>query len=174
MQGESSMTNCIDRYYGNEFFNHELHNFFHDRPEKVEIVRRRPYKKNDNAHVEQKNWTHVRELFGYERFDHRDLVELMNDIYKNYWNPIWNFFTPVMKLKSKTRIGGKVVKVHDKPKTPYQRLLESEHLTEVDKIKLKARIKHINPFALQIELEKKLKWFFKIVDINKRSRLGVA
>jgi hypothetical protein len=66
---------------GNEFFNHDLFDYFNDRPDKVEHVRRRPYKKNDNAHVEQKNWTHVRELFGYERFNYPDLVGQMNKIY---------------------------------------------------------------------------------------------
>jgi hypothetical protein len=65
----------------NEFFNHDLFDYFNDRPDKVEHVRRRPYKKNDNAHVEQKNWTHVRELFGYERFNYPDLVGQMNKIY---------------------------------------------------------------------------------------------
>jgi hypothetical protein len=159
---------------GNEFFNHELHDFFDKRPVKVEIVRRRPYKKNDNAHVEQKNWTHVRELFGYERFDHKDLVDLMNEIYKFYWNPLWNFFNPVMKLKSKTRVGGKLIKKHDEPKTPYQRLLESNHLSEVDKTVLKTRYEKLNPFHLRAELEKKLKWFFKITELNKAQKLGVG
>ena len=159
---------------GNEFFNHELHDFFSSRKEKVEIVRRRPYKKNDNAHVEQKNWTHVRELFGYERFDHQDMVELMNEIYKFYWNPLWNFFTPVMKLKEKTRLGGRIVKRHDDPKTPYQRLMESNHVTDAEKILMQNRFQRLNPFELKKEMEKKLKWFFKIVEINKASKLHVG
>lgn len=159
---------------GNEFFNHELHDFFNDRKEKVEVVRRRPYKKNDNAHVEQKNWTHVRELFGYERFDHQELVEQMNDIYRLYWNPLRNFFTPVMKLKEKTRIGGKLVKKHDEPTTPYHRLMNSEHITEREKTVLRSRFERLNPFELKRELESRLKWFFKIVDINKARRLKVG
>ena len=88
---------------GNEFLNHDLHSYFFNRKNRVEFVRRRPYKKNDNAHVEQKNWTHVRELFGYERFDAESQVEFMNDIYKRLWNPLWNYFTPVMKLISKIK-----------------------------------------------------------------------
>lgn len=102
---------------GNEFLNHDLHSYFFNRKNRVEFVRRRPYKKNDNAHVEQKNWTHVRELFGYDRFDAESQVEFMNDVYKRLWNPPWNFFTPVMKLKSKTRVGGRIIKVHDEPTT---------------------------------------------------------
>ncbi len=82
---------------GNEFLNHDLHSYFNDRRDKVNFVRRRPYKKNDNAHVEQKNWTHVRELFGYSRFHKKSHIQMMNEIYKNLWNPLWNFFTPVMK-----------------------------------------------------------------------------
>lgn len=159
---------------GNEFFNHELHDFFNDRKDKVEVVRRRPYKKNDNAHVEQKNWTHVRELFGYERFDHPDLVEQMNEIYRLYWNPLWNFFTPVMKLKEKTRIGGKLVKRHDEPTTPYHRLMRSEYVTEREKTVLRSRFERMNPFELKRQLETRLKWFTKIVDINKARNLKVG
>lgn len=159
---------------GNEFFNHDLHDYFSSRKEKVEIVRRRPYKKNDNAHVEQKNWTHVRELFGYDRFDHEDLVGLMNEIYKHNWNPLRNFFTPAMKLKEKTRVGGKLIKKHDDPKTPYQRLLESEHISEQDKVVMRARFQQLNPFKLKKELESRLKWFFKIVEINKARKLQVG
>ncbi len=156
---------------GNEFFNHELHDYFDNRHEKVEIVRRRPYKKNDNAHVEQKNWTHVRELFGYERFDHEDLVPLMNEIYKLYWNPLQNFFTPSMKLKEKTRVGGRIVKRYDPPMTPYQRLVTSGQLTQSNQMLLRSRFERMNPFVLKQELEKKLKWLFKIVDIQKQSRM---
>lgn len=168
------MTNRIGRYYGNEFFNHELFDYFDSRHEKVEIVRRRPYKKNDNAHVEQKNWTHVRELFGYERYDHEDLVPLMNEIYKLYWNPLQNFFTPSMKLKEKTRIGGRIVKKYDAPMTPYQRLVTSGQLSQQSQILLRSRFERMNPFALKQELEKKLKWLFKLVDLQKTKRLKVG
>jgi hypothetical protein len=153
---------------GNEFFNHDLHNHFKDRKSPVHFVRRRPYQKNDNAHVEQKNWTHVRELFGYDRFEKPIQVRLMNEIYKKYWNPLWNYFTPVMKLKTKTRIGGRVVKVYDDPKTPCQRLLESGCLTDEEKKKLEDRLKHLNPFRLRLELEKKLKWIFRLVEVGRR------
>ncbi len=70
------------------------------------MVRRRPYKKNDSAHVEQKNWTHVRELFGYQRYENKDLTNRMNEIYKAFWNPLHNYFTPALKLTEKIRIGG--------------------------------------------------------------------
>lgn len=153
---------------GNEFLNNDLWTYFDNRTEKVHFVRRRPYKKNDNAHVEQKNWTHVRQLLGYDRLDQEWDVDYINDLYQNYWLMLWNYFTPVMKLKSKTRVGGRIVKVHDEPKTPYQRLLESPHLSQDEKQALMARRLHLNPFGLKNELEKKLKWFTRIVDIRKK------
>jgi hypothetical protein len=140
----------------------------------VEFVRRRPYKKNDNAHVEQKNWTHVRQLLGYDRLDQQWDVDYINDVYQNYWLPLWNYFTPVMKLKSKERVGGRIIKVHDEPKTPYQRLLECPKLTQEEKHALMARLQNLNPFRLRDELEKKLKWYFRIVDIRKKQSKAVG
>ncbi len=153
---------------GNEFLNNDLWTYFDERPERVHFVRRRPYKKNDNAHVEQKNWTHVRQLIGYDRLDDEWFVQYINDIYENYWLKLWNFFTQVMKLKSKTRVGGRIVKQYDEPKTPFERLLESEHLSQETKQALLARTDGLNPFALKAELDKKLKWYFKIVDIRRK------
>jgi hypothetical protein len=155
---------------GNEFLNHDLHSYFFNRKNRVEFVRRRPYKKNDNAHVEQKNWTHVRELFGYDRFDQESQVTWMNDIYQRLWNPLWNFFTPVMKLKSKTRIGGKIIKVYDDPKTPYQRLIDCALLTPEQTVKLQDDYKKLNPFELKKELDEKLKWFFRIAEIRSKTQ----
>jgi len=155
---------------GNEFLNDELYKYFTERLYPVEFVRRRPYKKNDNAHVEQKNFTHVRELFGYVRVENSELVSLMNEIYQVYWNPLWNYFTPVMKLKKKTRIGSKIKKEYDDPKTPYQRLLDSDKFTMYNKKKLKQNMAMKNPFFLKQELDKKLKLFFQLTDQYSKSR----
>lgn len=155
---------------GNEFLNDELHKYFTERLYPVEFVRRRPYKKNDNAHVEQKNFTHVRELFGYVRVENPELVAMMNEIYQVYWNPLWNYFTPVMKLKKKTRIGSKIKKEYDEPKTPYQRLLDSDKFTMFNKKKLKQKMAMKNPFFLKQELDKKLKIFFQLADEYSKSR----
>lgn len=155
---------------GNEFLNDELHNYFINRLYPVEFVRRRPYKKNDNAHVEQKNFTHVRELFGYCRVEDERLITLMNEIYQVYWNPLWNYFTPVMKLKKKTRIGSKIKKEYDDPKTPYQRLQDSEKLTLHNKKRLKDKMATKNPFFLKKELDKKLKLFFQLTDEYTKSK----
>lgn len=159
---------------GTEFITHDLHEYFMERKEPVEFVRRRAYKKNDNAHVEQKNWTHVRELFGYDRFENQELISLMNEIYQAYWNPLWNYFTPVMKLVEKTRVGAKYKKKYDKPQTPYQRLLANEALTSVQKRDLKHRFEGHNPFYLKEQLDIKLKIFFNKVEIYKKEKLATG
>lgn len=128
----------------------------------ITFTRSRPYKKNDNAYVEQKNYTHVRQLFGYFRIEDRQLVELMNEIYRDCWCPLQNFFLPTQKLIEKTRVGARVVKKHDKPKTPYQRLIESDHLSKEEKEALRAVRQGLNPFDLSDNLEAKLKQFFDL------------
>ena len=155
---------------GTEFINEDVYAYFIRREMSVKVVRRRPYKKNDNAHVEQKNWTHVREIFGYERLETKELLDLMNDIYQNYWNPLKNYFTPSMKLIEKTRIGGKLKKKYDKPKTPYQRLLEHPNVSPWAKGRMQYLHQRMNPFELKKELERKLNFFFRLVDIEKRKR----
>lgn len=124
---------------------------------KIRFTRSRPYKKNDNAHVEQKNHTHVRQLLGYARYDEAKLLVLINDIYKNYWNPLQNYFYPALKLKLKTRIGGRIRKTYDTPKTPYERVIECGSVDEHIKQNLKLTMEHLNPIKLKEGLEKKLR-----------------
>jgi len=150
---------------GSEFMNSEVHGFLTKRDEDpISFVRRRPYKKNDNAHVEQKNFTHVRSLFGYERIADEYMIQLMNDIYKNYWCPLKNFYTPSKKLLKKTRIGAKVKKEYDKAKTPYQRLMETGQLTLKQQADLVSRKSKLNPFKLRKEMDDKLGRFYTFVD----------
>jgi hypothetical protein len=136
------------------------------------MTRGRPYRKNDNPHVEQKNNTHVRKLFGYQRFEHRCLVNLMNEIYENYWNPLQNFFTPSMKLISKERVGARYVKKYDKPQTPYRRLMKSSALSKEKKAQLKQKFESLNPIHLSQRLEEKRKAFFKMVHEKRRVSPG--
>ncbi len=156
---------------GSEFINDEVLGYLTTREAPVNMIRRRPYKKNDNAHVEQKNWTHVRQLFGYDRVDEAILVPMMNEIYRAYWNPLQNYFTPVLKLKTKERIGGRVKKVYDIPQTPFKRLLGSSYVPEAEKMKLNENYCTKNPIYLKKEMDKKLKVFFELVDeIKRRNR----
>ena len=137
------------------------------RPRRCHWTRRRPYKKNDAAHVEQKNWTHVRELFGYDRFDNIYLRNQMDVIYRENWNQIQNFFIPTFKLKSKERIGGKLKKIYEAPQTPYQRLIRGGYLG-ADQVKvLKRRMESLNPVELGKELEKRLKEFWETAEKNR-------
>ena len=127
------------------------------------MTRSRPYKKDDNCYVEQKNFTHVRQLFGYARFEDSELVPLMNEIYKDYWCPLQNFFMPSQKLLRKTRIGARIKKEYEPAMTPYQRLMNSSTLTEQQKAALKLRNSKLNPFHLQKELQNKLEQFEEIL-----------
>jgi len=156
---------------GSEFMNQHLAKYFYDRANPIDFVRRRPYKKNDNAHVEQKNFTHVRELFGYDRFDEFELSVLMNEIYQAYSNPLQNYFIPNQKLIKKERIGSKIKKTYDPAKTPCQRLCESDRVPAQVKRQLKHNLSCKNPFFLRRELEKKLKIFKQRVDQIKASKL---
>ena len=121
-------------------------------------------KRSHPCYVEQKNYTHVRELFGYQRFDIKYLKPFMNDIHINYWNPLQNYFLPSFKLKDKIRIGGRIKKIYGPPQTPYERLMESQHLTEEQKAALSGRKRGLNPFELKRRLEKKLSDFFKLLN----------
>jgi len=131
--------NSINFDNGSEFLNHLVYGYFvrlaQNRGIAFPMTRSRSYQKNDNARAEQKNWTHVRQIFGYERIEDGKLVDLMNQIYE-VQNLIQNFFIPQYKLKSKVRVGAKIKKKYDKPKTPYQRLLES-NISEEKKQKLR-------------------------------------
>ena len=149
---------------GSEFINSPMIEFmstdFGEKP--ISFTRSRPYKKNDNCYVEQRNFTHVRSLFGYSRFESPELLPLMNEIYEHYWNPLHNFFLPSQKLLEKVRVGAKIVKKHDKPKTPYDRLMNSSDLSAEQKEALTAKKAQLNPIKLSIGLEQKLKEFFEL------------
>ena len=146
---------------GGEFLNWALHRHLSGRPVKMPWTRSRAYRKNDNAHCEQKNWTHVRQLMGHERFGHPQLVPLMNDLYANEWSQFTNHFKPTFKLLRREKKGGKTVRIYEKkPKSPYQRLLESPDIPETTKAKLRAQHAALDPFALKKNIEAKLKKIF--------------
>jgi len=146
---------------GSEFLNHHLVRYFTARPKNpVMFTRSRPFQKNDNAFVEQKNWTHVRQLLGYDRFDKPELVELINDLYKNEWSLFNNYFCPTLKLKGKTKINSRYVKTYEPPQTPCQRLLASEHIHPAAKNNLQEVYNSLNPFTLKRRIEDKLKLVF--------------
>lgn len=151
----------FDADNGGEFINHHLWRHFADRVRPVQFTRSRPYHSDDNAHVEQKNWTHVRQWFGYHRLDKRRIVDMMNDLYRSEWRLYHNFFQPSTKLIEKKVIASKTVKRYDSPKTPYERVLESKHVDPSVKWSLKERFKNLNPFQLRKGIETKMEKIFE-------------
>jgi hypothetical protein len=129
----------------------------------VDVARGRSGKSNDQCHIEQKNSTFVRSIFGNVRIENPELIPMMNEVYE-VWGKLHNYFMPQMKLISKERINGKVRKKYDEPKTPYQRLMECDKYPQELKDKLKAIKATLNPFELQAELQKKLALFHKLND----------
>jgi hypothetical protein len=155
---------------GTEFLNNYLLRFFTDRKPKIKFTRSRPYKKNDNAHVEQKNWSHVRHLLGYDRLEDPRLVDLINDLYANEWSQYQNHFCPTFKLIKKERINSKYKKKYEFPKTPYQRLMDSDQITKQKKRQLQTCHENLNPFILKQQIEHKLKEIFKLVTVTSNVR----
>ena len=145
---------------GSEFLNWPLHQYLRQRPQPVRFTRSRAYRKNDNAHVEQKNWTHVRQLFGHDRFEHPELVALMNAIYQNEWRLLQNYFLPSAKLLEKQKQGSRYRRRYQRPQTPAQRLLNHPEIDERVKADLQKQKASLNPFHLREELERKLRLFF--------------
>jgi hypothetical protein len=150
----------FDSDNGSEFLNLRLLEHFLNRSNPVQFTRSRAYKKNDNSHVEQKNWTHVRQWLGYDRLDNPTVIKLMNELYENEWRLFHNFYCPSVKLFSKERIGSKTIKKHGKPKTPYQRVQESEHVSDYAKRGLEHVFKNTNPFHLKRRMQEKLQRIF--------------
>ena len=141
---------------GNELFNWRLLKYFKNRPLPVSYTRSRAYRKNDNSHIEEKNWTIVRQYIGYDRLDKIEMVDLLNSLYKNELNYFLNFFISSSKLISKKRIGSKIKKIHQVPKTPYEKLWDSEYTDEKTKMKLYKISKLLNPFELQRSIKNKI------------------
>ena len=150
----------FDADNGGEFINYHLWRHFANRVKPVQFTRSRPYHKDDNAHVEQKNWTHVRQWFGYHRLDKRSIVDMMNELYRSEWRLYHNYFQPSTKLIEKKVIASKTVKRYDKPKTPRERALESKHVDQAVKRSLKEQFEKLNPFRLKKGIEAKMKRIF--------------
>lgn len=128
----------------------------------IEFSRSRPYKKNDNCFIEQKNSTHVRKVAGYLRYDTEEERRILSDLYRNELRLYKNFFQPVMKLSHKERINGKIHKKYDVPQTPYRRLMESTVLTEAQKKELRKAYESLNPAELKRKIDAKLKELYNV------------
>jgi len=152
----------IDSDNGSEFINWHL--FRYCESKKIQPFRGRPYKKDDNAHIEQKNWTHVRKLMGWDRYDTQGAVDAMNDLYRNELSLFMNLFLPSMKLQRKKRVGSRLTRVYDTPKTPFERVLESKQGEPVKIETLKKLRESIDPFSLAQTIETKLERIYKLAN----------
>jgi hypothetical protein len=143
----------IDSDNGSEFINDELYRYCVQ--EHITFTRSRAGKKNDSAHVEQKNWSVVRRTVGYRRYDTTAQLDLLNGLYETMHHYV-NFFLPVMKLLDKVRDGSKVKKTYDPPQTPYARVLASPDVSDEAKDKLHANYQQLNLVQLRQHLDELL------------------
>lgn len=150
----------LDSDNGSEFINYHL--LAYCRKNRIELTRGRPYKKDDNAHVEQKNWTHVRRLLGWDRYDSPEALSLMNDLYTHELRLMMNLFQPSVRLKDKRRVGSRLCRTYDMAQTPLDRLASSgkgDAKRVADLIKLRARL---NPFGLSSAIDHKLGRLYRL------------
>jgi hypothetical protein len=155
----------IDSDNGSEFINAHLVRYC--RTEGIQFTRGRPYKKDDNAHIEQKNWTHVRKLLGYVRYDTAPAVDAINDLYDDV-RLLQNVFLPSVKLIEKTRVGSKLRRRYEAPQTPLDRLVAGGK-GDAEKVGALARHRaHLDPFALAAQIDRKLERIYLLA--NPRTR----
>lgn len=157
----------FDTDNGGEFLNYHLIRYFQGREHPVGFTRTRSYHKNDNAHVEQKNWTHVRSLLGYDRLDNPAMVPVINALYE-VWELYNNFFCPSMKLMHKQRKEGKYYKRYDQAQTPYQRLLKSGILSQDEKKDIQRLYEKLDPY----QLKKKIDHYVRKIERMKKVAAG--
>jgi hypothetical protein len=141
---------------GGELLNYMLLEYFTNKKNPVQYTRSREYKKNDNAHIEEKNWTHVRQFLGYQRFDNIITVGMLNELYQREWRDYLNFFIPSFKLIEKKRDGSKIIKKFSSPLTPYQRLLVSDKISQKKKKELTGIFNSLDPFVLEKRIKNKI------------------
>ena len=141
----------IDSDNGSEFINRQLYDYCIKND--ILFTRSRPYKKNDNAHIEQKNYTTVRQVLGYQRFDDDVVLDLMNKLYRGPLRLYINFFQPSEKCTEKTRIGARIVKKYDTAKTPYERVMLHEKTPQETKDTLTSLFSSLDPFLLRKEID---------------------
>ena len=142
---------------GGEFINHHLVRHFSAREKPVCFTRSRPYHKNDNAHVEQRNWTHVRQHFGYARYDNPAVVPLMNALCKGALGALQNHFLCSHKLREKKRHGRKITRCYGAAQSAYARVMAAEEVEKKTKARLRAEHAAMNPFQLVREIERQKK-----------------
>lgn len=157
----------LDSDNGSEFINNYLAAYCER--ERLTFTRSRPYRKNDNCFVEQKNYSVVRRAVGYQRYDTDAQLELLNELYATL-RLYTNFFQPTMKLQSKVRVGSKITKRYDRAQTPYQRVLAAPQVSEANKTALRRKYETLNPAALKRKLNRLQERLLKTAASHNRLR----
>lgn len=147
----------LDSDNGGEFLNYHVLQWLQQRRRPVFMTRSRPYKKDDNAHVEQKNWTHIRQCFGYERHDNPEVVALINALAKGAYGQLLNYFHASLKLDHQERAEGRVKRIYGPAQTPLTRVLASADVQPQSKRHLRQEKASLNPFALKLVVDRSLK-----------------
>jgi hypothetical protein len=150
----------LDSDNGSEFINDTLYQYCLS--EQITFTRSRPYQKNDQAHVEQKNWSVVRHTVGYDRLETPEDLALLGSIYSDLRLYI-NFFQPVLKLVAKKRLDGKAIRTYDQAKTPFRRVLSLDSISLGIKARLTDQYLHLNPVALRTSIDDKVALLWKII-----------
>jgi hypothetical protein len=152
----------VDSDNGSEFINWHLKGWCEQK--QIQLTRGRPYKKDDNAHVEQKNWTHVRKLLGWERYDSEAVVEAINDLYRHELRWWMNLYLPSVKLVKKVRVGSKVRRVYDAAQTPFERVLAGAQAKPEPVAELKKLRQGLDPFQLGKLIDQKLQRIYDLAN----------
>ena len=150
----------IDSDNGSEFLHAHLWRYC--QAHHIQFTRGRPYKKDDNAHIEQQNWTHVRRLLGYLRYDSPQARAASNDLYGNELRLFQNLFLPSVKLDRKLRVGSRLRRRYQPPQTPFQRLracaaADPQRIAELDHLR-----QLLDPFVLSQRIQSKLPTIFQL------------
>lgn len=153
---------AIDCDNGSEFINHHLSAYC--TKHQIQFTRGRPYKKDDNAHIEQKNWTHVRKLMGWERYDSPPALKAMNDFYRHDWRLMMNLFQPSVKLLKKVRVGSRLTRRYDAAQTPLDRLLADQDSACAALRALPPTRAALDPFTLAQSIEHKLEHIWTLAN----------
>jgi hypothetical protein len=156
----------IDSDNGSEFINDHLRRYC--RRHRIQFTRGRPYKKDDNAHIEQKNWTHVRKVLGYVRYDSEAALMAINAVYADL-RLLQNLFLPSVKLVTKERVGARVRRRYDQPQTPLERVRQSANIDAPRLAALVARQQTLDPFALAQRIDQALAGIYQLANHRVRA-----
>jgi transposase InsO family protein len=160
----------VDSDNGSEFINWHLKTWCDQR--QIQLTRGRPYKKDDNAHIEQKNWTHVRKLLGWDRYDTHEAVAAINDLYGQELRLWLNLFLPSVKLLKKVRVGSKVRRVYDAARTPFERVQACRQANLEQVAQLEQLRNTLDPFQLSRIIERKLERISRLANRRLSPKAG--